>query len=131
MKSRQVLDARHLQRQQQRVIASLERELDGLKRQVARLAAEHDPPLPQHGFGPKLMSVCVNLARRVGLRSSVACLRIVCDWLGATVRLPAWTTVRTWLMRVGVAALEEPVERADDWSGWPITRTRSVPKRCW
>lgn len=126
-KSRQVLDGQRLLRQQRRVIASLERELDGLKLQVARLAAEnrrlreqppvlpHDPPLPRHGFGPKLMSVCVNLARRVGLRSSVACLQIVCDWLGATVRLPAWTAVRTWLMRVGVAALEEPVEQADDW----------------
>jgi hypothetical protein len=126
-KSRQVLDGQRLQQQQQRVIAQLERELDGMKLQVARLGAEnrrlreqppvlpHDPPLPQHEFGPKLISVCVNLARRVGLRSSVACLQIVCDWLGAPARLPAWTTVRTWLMRVGVAALEEPVEPADDW----------------
>ena len=29
--------------------------------------------------------------------------------------LPDCKTVRRWLMRVGVAALEEPVEVAEDW----------------
>jgi hypothetical protein len=62
-----------------------------------------------------MISVCVNLARRIGFRPGVACLQIVCDWLGVTARLPEWTTVRTWLMRAGVAAIEEPVEPADDW----------------
>jgi hypothetical protein len=62
-----------------------------------------------------MISVCVNLARAIGLRSTVRCLRIVLDWLGVTGTLPDWTTIRTWLMRVGVAAIEEPIERADDW----------------
>ena len=62
-----------------------------------------------------MMAVCVNLAQASGLRSSVRCLRIVLVWLGMAARLPDWTTVRTWLMRAGVAALEEPVEVADDW----------------
>lgn len=62
-----------------------------------------------------MICLCVNLARRMGLRPTVACLQIVFDWLGVTDRLPEWTTVRTWLMRVGVAALEEPVEPANDW----------------
>jgi hypothetical protein len=105
----------------------LEQELADMKLQVAQLKAEnerlrrrppvlpHDPPLPQHGFGPKMISVCVNLARKIGLRASVTCLQIVLDWLGMSARLPEWTTVRTWLMRVGVAAIEEPIERADDW----------------
>lgn len=61
-----------------------------------------------------MISVCVNLARVVGLRSSITCLQVVLDWLGVSTRLPVWTTVRTWLMRVGVAALEAPVETADD-----------------
>ena len=74
-----------------------------------------DLPLPQHGYGARMMAVCVNLAQATGLRSSVRCLRIVLDWLGVVARLPDWTTVRTWLMRAGVAAIEEPVEVADDW----------------
>jgi hypothetical protein len=75
----------------------------------------HDPPLAHHQFGPKMISVCVNLARAVGLRPTVACLKIVFEWLGVTETIPEWTTVRTWLMRAGVAALEEPVEAAEDW----------------
>jgi len=42
-------------------------------------------------------------------------LRTVFEWLGLTVPIPDWTTVRTWLQRLGVAAIEEPLERADDW----------------
>ena len=75
----------------------------------------HDPPLPGHQFGPKMISVCVNLACRVGLRAAAGCLELVLDWLGVTTRLPVWTTIRIWLMRAGVAALEDPVEPADDW----------------
>ena len=96
-----------------RRIAQLEIENDGLRRQPPVLP--HDPVLPNHEFGPKMISVCVNLAMKVGLRASITCLEIVKDWLGISVRLPTWTTVRTWLMRLGVAALEAPVEEADDW----------------
>ena len=71
--------------------------------------------LPYHEFGPKLICLCVNLARAVGLRASITCLEIVFEWLDVDARLPVWTTVRTWLMRLGVAALEAPVEQADDW----------------
>lgn len=93
--------------------AQLKIENENLRRQSVVLP--HDPVLPNHKFGPKMISVCVNLAMKVGLRASITCLEIVMDWLGADVRLPDWTTVRTWLMRLGVAALEAPVEEADDW----------------
>jgi hypothetical protein len=117
---------RIIQRQEQ-VIANAEQELVEMRCQVAQLKAEnqklraqplvlpHDPPLPGHQFGPKMISVCVNLARTVGLRPAVTCLQVVLDWLGVSTRLPVWTSVRTWLMRAGVAAIEEPVEKADDW----------------
>lgn len=29
--------------------------------------------------------------------------------------MPDWTTIRTWVLRVGVAAIKQPVEQADDW----------------
>jgi hypothetical protein len=126
-KSLEIRELKRTQQQQQRVIAKLEQVLAQKRFQIAQLKVEnqrmqhqppalpHDPPLPHHEFGPKMVSVCVNLARRIGLRPTVACLQIVFDWLGVTGRLPEWTTVRTWLMRVGVAAIEEPVEPADDW----------------
>ena len=126
-KSREIEDQKRLLHQQERDIATLEQELVEAKLQIARLKAAHqqlreqplalpdDPHLPGHQFGPKMISVCVNLARVVGLRSSITCLQVVLDWIGASTRLPVWTSVRTWLMRAGVAAIEAPVETADDW----------------
>lgn len=126
-KSEEIERLRRRNRQQQRMLEQASEEQADLRRQLARLQIEneqlrkqppvlpHDPVLPHHEFGPKLISVCVNLAMRVGLRASITCMEIIRDWLGATLRLPVWTTVRTWLMRVGVAALEAPVEEADDW----------------
>ena len=107
-------------------MASQAQDLAEMRARVARLDAEnrrqreeptklpHDPPLRYHEFGPKMISLCVNLARAIGLRPTVTCLPIVFDWLGVNERVPDWTTVRIWLMRVGVAAIEEPIERADD-----------------
>jgi len=126
-KSEEIEELRRLTQRQQRDIAKANAELAEQRLQIAQLRIEnqrlrqqplvlpHDPHLPNHEFGPKMISVCVNLAMNVGLRASITCLEILRDWLGATVRLPVWTTVRTWLMRLGVAALEAPIEQADDW----------------
>jgi hypothetical protein len=126
-KSQEIEDLKRIHQEHQRFLANAEEELAQKRLEIALLKAQiqrlreqppvlpHDPPLPHHQFGPKMISVCVNLARAIGLRSSVTCLQIAFDWLGVTGRLPEWTTVRTWLMRVGVAAIEEPIERADDW----------------
>ena len=125
-KSQEIQNYKRIQQQQERTIAELKQKLAETKFQLTQLKAEnlilqrqapvlpHDPPLPYHRFGAKMIALCVNLARRIGLRSCVSCLEIVFDWLGVTEELPKWTTVRSWLMRVGVAAIEAPVERAED-----------------
>ena len=74
-----------------------------------------DPPLGTHGYGARLVSLCVNVAQKAGLRGAQAVLRIVFEWLGLEQKIPDWTTIRNWMQRLGVAALEEPAERADDW----------------
>ena len=56
-----------------------------------------------------------HLAVKAGLRESATCLTTVFEWLGVDARVPHWTTVRTWVRRLGVAELEAPVARADDW----------------
>jgi hypothetical protein len=126
-KALEIQNYKRINEQQQRVVANKEEELAQQRLEIAQLRVEsqrlrrqppvlpHDPPLPHHEFGPKMISLCVNLARRIGLRPTVDCLQIVFDWLGVAERLPDWTTVRTWLMRAGVAAIEEPIEPADDW----------------
>ena len=92
---------------------------------VAPLRLLDDPPLTGHSFGPRMISLCVNVARRCGLRATEAVLRIVFEWLGLTVRIPDWTTIRTWLQRLGVAAIEEPLERADDWV-WLVDHSNQI-----
>ena len=113
--------------QQQDTIGKQREELARKNAQIARLeifneqlqkqppTLPEDPPLPYHEFGAKMISLCVNLARRIGLRPVPDVLKMVLDWLGANVKLPDWTTVRTWMLRVGVAAIKRPIERADDW----------------
>lgn len=126
-KSEQIRDLKQTFQKHSQVIIKLQQQLAQKKLQVAQLHAEnqrlqqqppvlpHDPRLPHHEFGPKMISMCVNLAANVGLRASITCLEIVLDWLNITGKLPDGTTVRTGMMRVGVAAIEEPVEQADDW----------------
>jgi septal ring factor EnvC (AmiA/AmiB activator) len=57
-------------------IAELERELKCQRTERAAVALPEDPPLPRHQYGPKMISLCVNLAQRVGFRPTVAVLKI-------------------------------------------------------
>lgn len=74
-----------------------------------------DPPIASHGFGARLISLCVNVARKVGLRAAEGVLQIVFEWFGCDQRVPDWTSIRGWMQRLGVAALDEPAKKADDW----------------
>lgn len=97
-----------------RRIAQREADNEALRKQPLRFP--DDPPLPCHEYGPMMIAMCVELVRRVGLRAAPDVLKIVFDALRIEVKkLPDWTTVRTWALRVGVAAIERPIEPADDW----------------
>jgi len=126
-KSEEIAELRRLNQRQQRILEQANGQLAEQRLQIAQLKIENqrlrqqppvlpdDPAFPNHEFGPKMISVCVNLAMNMGLRASINGREIVMDWLGIPIRLPVWTTVRTWLMRWGVATWEAPVEQADDW----------------
>jgi hypothetical protein len=107
-----------LEQQEMRIRALQEqtRRLEEQNRQEARRChLPEDPPLKGHQFGLRMIRLAVNLARAVGLRPTERVLKIVWEWLDMKQALPAWTTIRMWLLRVGVAALGEPLESADDW----------------
>ena len=53
----------------------------------------NDPPLFQHQFGGRMISLSVNLASKVGLRAAVKVLRIIWDWLGAKSKIPTWQAI--------------------------------------
>lgn len=120
-------EAKRLLARQQAELERQRREIEELKRQVRKLEAEKrdletaparvpdDPPLPNHGYGPRLISLAVNLARAVGLRGAERTMRILFDWLGIPWKIPDFTSIRGWMQRLGIAALEAPVDKADDW----------------
>lgn len=74
-----------------------------------------DPPIGHHGFGARMVTLSITLARVVGFRSAARVMKIVFGWLGWNVRVPHFTAIRIWMQRLGVAMLQEPLEKADDW----------------
>ncbi len=124
------------------VIEELKKELDSARRQIARQQNENqelreqvqwleqqqrnfvrsesirlpeDPPVGTHGFGARMVTLGINLARVVGFRGAAKVMTVVFEWLGIEQKVPHWTSIRTWTNRRGLALLEEPPERADDW----------------
>lgn len=79
------------------------------------LQLPEDPPVGTHGFGANMIALAGNVARRVGLRAAADVLVMVLEFLKVDANSPTWGSIRNWLMRIGIALVEEPVEPADDW----------------
>ena len=60
-------------------IGEVERQRDEAKR---TLTLPDDPPLGTHGYGSRLVSLSINLARSVGFRGAERVLQIVFKWFG-------------------------------------------------
>jgi len=118
-----------LERQQERLseLQNRLRELDAENRRLAAAPCRlpDDPPLESHKYGLRMICLAINLARVVGLRPSERALRVFWEWLGIEEPLPDWTTIRTWLMRLGVAVLEEPLDEADD-RVWMVDHSNQI-----
>jgi len=116
--------------QQQLRVAQQERkraqqELEQLREQP--LALPDDPPLPHHSYGPRMICVCIQLAKKLGLRASTEALKIVLDWLSIAAKIPCWTSVRQWLCRLGVDELIHACQRHDDWI-WMADHSNQIGK---
>lgn len=114
--------------------SSMEEENSRLRNENARLRSQpptlpDDPALPNHEFGPRMISLAINCARTVGLRASERVLEHVRDWLGVDYRIPSWTAIRSWLLRMGLAQIADPTtfERGDDWI-WIVDHSMQVGK---
>ncbi len=113
-----------LQEQNQRLInknRALQKQLDQQSKEAqlnqsnGSAVAEFDRCPKRHNFGAKLIALCCELAKTVGFRGTQTVLKHVRDWLDSNFRIPDWTTIRSWLCRIGVAVLSEASQKADDW----------------
>jgi hypothetical protein len=109
---KQLQTAREKLNQSQQLLLKEQHENQILRQQPVKLP--NDLPLPHHYFGPKMISLCLNLSNRIGFRATETALRVTFDWLGIETKIPSHDSIRIWSMRVGIAKLQQPVETADD-----------------
>ena len=94
-------------------IRVLEHDLQVIREQP--IVLPDDPPLERHRYGLLMISLALTLAPKIGFRATETAMLIFFDWLKVKVKVPDWTTIRFWEMRLGVAVLQAPIEPADDW----------------
>ena len=108
---RQLRESQSRERELQKRLDEQAQRLQALEQEAAILRDQpvplpHDPKLPQHSFGAKMISMCCNLALAVGFRAAQRALKILCEFFGLKSKLPVFETIRTWLMRIGVARMQ-------------------------
>ena len=102
-----------LEKQQQRMEALQQRAVEAERqRDQARQSVNlpEDPPLGTHGYGARMISLAINVARSIGLRGAVRALRVFFQWLGVEQAIPGRTSIRNWLQRLGIDELKQPVD---------------------
>jgi hypothetical protein len=72
-----------------------------------------------------MICLAVNLAKVVGLRGACQVMPLFFGWLGVEQKVPHWTTVRTWLQRLGVAATSESLEPSGEWI-WMVDHSNQI-----
>ena len=92
-------------------VAELRKELEEARQSVN---LPEDRPVATHGYGTRMISLAVNLARSVGLRGAERVLRLVFDWLGLEQGTPSRTAIRNWLQRLGIAEMQQPLKSDED-----------------
>jgi len=122
-----IAELRQQETQQQALLLRAKEEIEALRRQVGELQIEIqtlenqpvrlpvDPVLRCHHYGSRMIALSINLAQKCGLRSAESALHLFHDAYGIVSKFPCWTTIRTWMQRVGVSAIDLPLEAADDW----------------
>jgi hypothetical protein len=109
---RQIKQAREREEQQTQLLRSYQKENRELRQKPIRLPAEL--PLPNHSFGPGLMALCLNLAKRIGFRATSSALRIVFDHLGIEDNVPDHDSIRIWMCRAGIGEMKKAFNHQDD-----------------
>lgn len=95
-----------------------------LEESLRSIQLPDDPPAPGQHYGASFMALCVNLARSVGLRKSVAAMQVFFRWLNVKQDLPTYQAIRGWMFRLGLNRLKHAA-RHDDWI-WIVDHSNQI-----
>lgn len=84
-----------------------------------------DPPIGAHGFGPRMVGLGLEMSKIVGFRGAEKVMGLVFGWLGCQQTVPDHTSLRIWAQRLGIATMQEPLEKADDWI-WIVDHSNQI-----
>jgi hypothetical protein len=114
----------------------LERENIELRERVSELEIRLAQPRPVtlplgeiprgQQFGAGMITLCVNLASKIGLRSSERSLRVVFDWLGVETEIPRYQTIRLWMQRIGLDRMQNAKKTPG--GAWLTDHTNQIGK---
>lgn len=110
--TRKLRESEERHNQTRQLLLQQQQENEQLRKQPITLPV--DLPLPNHTYGPRMISLCMNLSKFIGFRPTEMELRIVFEWLGIKTRIPSFSAIRIWMCRAGIAQLQMPIE-GDDW----------------
>jgi hypothetical protein len=122
--SQQVDELQSQVEQQQQQLQEKQEEIDTLMRRVIEAEKQRDqarqsvnlpedPPIGTHGYGARMISLAVNLARSVGFRGAVRTLQVFFQWLGIDRAIPSRTSIRNWLQRLGIDEMKQPLDSSE------------------
>jgi hypothetical protein len=94
-------------------IRELQETLTAEKADQTSVRLPDDPPLYQHQYGKRMISLSVNLAAKIGLRAAERVLKIIFDWLGVQCDIPTWQSIRGWMQRVGLARMTKQPKKGE------------------
>jgi hypothetical protein len=91
-------------------------------------AEDWQTPVARHHYslGAISLALAFVLNCRGSLRGSTSAIGLVCSLLGQQQTLPGHTSVRSWLLRVGLHQLTRPLEQADDDWIWIVDHTVQI-----
>jgi hypothetical protein len=77
-------------------------------------------------YGAGMIALCVNLARKIGLRPAEHALHVVFDWLGVQEEIPTYQTIRLWMQRISLDRMENTSKMAG--GVWLTDHTNQIGK---
>jgi len=115
----------------------LENKNQELHQRVAELEAELAKPHPVElplgeaprgqQYGANMIALCVNLARKLGIRRAPQALEIFFRWLEVEeVAIPSHESVRLWMQRVGLGRMRKAKKKDD--GTWLVDHTNQIGK---